>query len=138
MTYFYQLNDMEKHGFSGNVTSSYGVQVQGEAMFIGLANKPRGSGSRPHTHPIEQFNYVLKGTLKAKVGDEEALVGPGGLIHIPAHVVHTVVATGEEDAVFLVVKDKRTAYKIDAVDGDQTAGPLYEPGFGPPAASKAE
>lgn len=134
MGYFYQLDAMEKHGFSGNVTSSYGVQVQGEAMFVGLATKPLGSGSRPHTHPIEQFNYVLRGRLKARVGDEEAVVGPGGLIHIPAHVVHTIVATGNEDAVFLVVKDKRTAYAITAADGDQEAGPRYEPGYGPAGA----
>mgnify|MGYP005806739807 CR=1 FL=1 len=135
MAYFYQLDEMEQRGFSGNVTSSYGVQVQGEVMFVGLAHKPLGTGSRPHTHPIEQFNYVLRGVLKAKVGDEEALVGPGGLIHIPAHVVHTIVAAGDEDAVFLVMKDKRTAYAITAADGDQQAGPRYEPGYGPGGAA---
>jgi quercetin dioxygenase-like cupin family protein len=132
MTYFYQLDDMKQQQFSRNVTSSYGVQVQGEAMFIGLAHKPRGSGSRPHTHPVEQFNFVLKGTLKAQVGEEEALVGVGGLIHIPAHTIHTIVATPEEDVVFLVVKDKRTEYRITPVDGDENAGPRYEPGFEAP------
>jgi quercetin dioxygenase-like cupin family protein len=130
MAYFYQLDSMEARAFSHNVTSSRGVQVQGQAMFVGLANKPRGSGSRPHTHPVEQFNFVLKGTLKATVGDEEALVGVGGLIHIPANTVHTIVATSEEDAVFLFVKDKSVDYKIIPTDGNENAGPRYEPGFG--------
>jgi quercetin dioxygenase-like cupin family protein len=125
------MDEMEKHQFVPGMTSAYGVKIQGEQMFIGLAHKPRGTGSRPHSHPIEQFNYVMKGVLKAKVGDEEKLVGPGGLIHIPANTVHTIVATPEEDVIFLVVKDKHKEYQVIPADGNTSAGPRYEPGFEP-------
>jgi quercetin dioxygenase-like cupin family protein len=131
MKYFYQLDSMEKHQLVPGMTSASRATVEGEQMFVGLAHKPRGTGSRPHSHPIEQFNYVLKGVLKAKIGDEEALVGPGGLMHIPANTIHTIVATPEEDVIFLVVKDKHKEYEVIPADGDSTAGPRYEPGFEP-------
>ena len=82
-----------------------------------LVNKPKGTGSRLHTHANEQFNLVLKGKVKYRVGDKEGIAGPGQLIHIPANVEHYVVTTDEEDAVYFAAKD--TAYFVagDAVNG---------------------
>ena len=62
---------------------------------IGLAHEKRGMGSRPHHHPNDQFNFVLKGTLRARIDDgEELLVPAGSVIYFPAGVTHSSGATG--------------------------------------------
>lgn len=51
-----------------------------------------------------QWNYIVKGTLRVKVGDgPEQLCGPGTLLYFPANIVHYTIAT--EDVVFFAVKD---------------------------------
>jgi quercetin dioxygenase-like cupin family protein len=106
MKYFHDLEKMEMKDFAPHMTTSKGARVKGERMTVGIAHKARGTGSQPHRHPkVEQFNYVLKGALKAWVEGEEKTVGPGGLIHIPANALHTIVAVGDEDCIFFVAKD---------------------------------
>ncbi len=53
-----------------------------------------------HRHPAEQIMLVEKGRLWAKVGDEEAEVGPGSLLVIPSDWVHAFRQLGDEDVVF--------------------------------------
>ena len=67
--------------------------------------KKRGTGSKPHYHPDETFNYVLRGTLKVNMDGQEFLVPQGCLLHIPPDIVHTAVATDDADAVYLVWRD---------------------------------
>jgi quercetin dioxygenase-like cupin family protein len=82
--------------------------VEGERIQVGLITKTRGDRARkPHTHPNEQWNYILQGTLRVKIGDQpEQLCGPGTLLYFPANVVHSTAATPEEDVVFFAVKDR--------------------------------
>ena len=40
-------------------SSAEGPVVEGERMQVGLITKKRGTGARPHSHPNEQWNYVL-------------------------------------------------------------------------------
>jgi len=57
-------------------------------------------------HPNEQWNYIVKGKLRVKVGDEpEQICGPGTLLYFPANIVHYTIATQDEDVVFFAVKD---------------------------------
>jgi len=130
MQYFYKSNDMSKWAFDPKMTSSAGFKITGEHMVIGIADKRQGTGSQPHKHNVEQFNYVLKGQLRATVNGEEQLVGPGGIIHIPAETIHSIVAEPGEDVVFLVVKDRFKEYATTAMNPD-AKGPRFEPGFGP-------
>ena len=53
-----------------------------------------------HHHPAEQIMLVERGRLWAKVGDEEAEVGPGSLLVIPSDCVHAFRQLGDEDVVF--------------------------------------
>jgi quercetin dioxygenase-like cupin family protein len=82
--------------------------IEGERMQISLITKTRGERARkPHTHPNEQWNYIVQGKLRVKVGDQpEQLCGPGTLLYFPANVVHSTAATPEEDVVFLAIKDR--------------------------------
>ena len=128
--YYYRLEEEESVNVGGNYSTAQGPLVQGDRIQVSLAHKAAGSGAKPHTHPNEQFNYLIKGKLKAMVDGVEQLVTPGTLIHIPANVVHATVATPDEDVVFLAIKDMTWGIAGTAVDADDP-GPYYEPGFGP-------
>lgn len=130
MKYFYRLDEEESVNVGGTYSTAKGPLVQGERIQVSLVHKAAGTGAKPHTHPNEQFNYLLKGTLKAMVNGEEQIVTAGTLIHIPANAVHATVATVDEDVVFLAMKDMSWGIAGTAVDKDNP-GPYYEPGFEP-------
>ena len=66
---------------------------------------PAGTNSEPHTHPNEQWIYVLEGTFDVTVSGKRSLVKPGSLIYIPASTIHSAAATPEGDVVFFTAKD---------------------------------
>jgi unsaturated pyranuronate lyase len=53
-----------------------------------------------HSHEAEQIMLVESGRLWAKVGEEEAEVGPGSLLVVLSNQVHAFRQLGEEDVVF--------------------------------------
>jgi quercetin dioxygenase-like cupin family protein len=116
MKYFFRFENMEQFAFGPKVTSSFGAKIPGERMILGLARKAPGTGSKPHKHNVEQFNYMVQGTVQAIVGDEEMTVTKGGVIYIPANVVHTITAIGDEEVIFLTVKDTFEDIKVDLVE----------------------
>jgi quercetin dioxygenase-like cupin family protein len=130
MKYFYRLDEEESVNVGGDYSTAKGPLVKGERIQVSLAHKAAGTGAKAHTHPNEQFNYLLKGKLKAIVNGEERLITPGTLIHIPANAVHATIATADEDVIFLAIKDMSWGIAGTAVDKDDP-GPYYEPGFGP-------
>jgi len=129
--YCYRLEELEARPLQPAVSTSIGAVVKGEHMFVGLVKKARGSGSQPHRHPFEQFNYVLKGTLKATIAGKEELVHAGGLIHIPKDTVHSIVTTANEDAEYLMIKNV-TPFGMAGIAEDETVkGPIYLAGYEP-------
>jgi len=117
---------------TGYSTSSGGV-VEGARMLVGMIDKPQGTGSRMHSHANEQFNYVVKGTLRGSIDGKRVVAPAGTLIYIPANAPHTLVAKPGEDVVFMAIKDLSQGIIGKAVDGTMS-GPLFMKGFGPGAA----
>ena len=112
-------------------STSHGGVVEGARMLVGYIHKPRGTGSRMHTHKNEQFNYVVRGTLVGSVNGRKILAPAGTLIYIPANAPHTLVAAPEdEDVIFIAIKDLSQGIIGKAVDGTMI-GPHYEPGYAP-------
>jgi quercetin dioxygenase-like cupin family protein len=111
-------------------STAHGPVVEGERIQIGLIRMPRGTGARPHSHPNEQWVYVMQGTLESEVEGVKSRVPAGSLIYIPANAVHSAVATPEEDALFLTAKDMSHGIVGTAVDASISA-PAYAPGFVP-------
>ncbi len=106
MTFVHNLPAMGIEEFSKKITTSKGAKIHGERLTVGYVHKARGTGSQPHRHPnVEQFNFVLKGQLKPWVEGEERVIGPGECVHIPANALHSIVAVGDEDCIFFMVKD---------------------------------
>ena len=52
-------------------SSVEGGVVEGDRMIVALMRMPAGTGAEPHSHPNEQWIYILEGTFKAKIGDDE-------------------------------------------------------------------
>jgi quercetin dioxygenase-like cupin family protein len=128
--YHFELAKLEKVDAGTGYSTSRGGVVEGERMLVGLIDKPRGTGSRMHSHPNEQFNYVVKGTLVGSVNGVPVRAPAGTMVYIPANAPHTLVATQDEDVIFLAIKDLSHGIIGMAVDGTM-AGPHYDPGFGP-------
>ena len=74
-------------------------------MIVGLMRMPAGTGAEPHSHPNEQWIYVLQGTFRARIGDKEVDAKAGSLLYIPSNVVHSGKATADGDVVFFTCKD---------------------------------
>jgi quercetin dioxygenase-like cupin family protein len=111
-------------------STAHGPVVEGERIQVGMMRMPRGTGGRPHSHPNEQWIYVIQGTLESEVDGVKSRVPPGSLIYIPANIVHSALATPDGDVVFLTAKDMTHGIVGTAVDTSISA-PLYAPGFDP-------
>ena len=86
-------------------STANGACVEGDRMIVGLMRMPAGTGAEPHSHPNEQWIYVLQGTFRAKVGDKEVDAKAGSLLYIPSNIVHSGKATEDGDVVFFTCKD---------------------------------
>jgi len=85
---FYQLDELEKKKSDINSKIEAGT-VPGEFMKFGVVTKPEGEGPPLHEHPNEeQFSVILAGQMHYILGDEDRVVGPGTLIHIPRNTRH--------------------------------------------------
>jgi quercetin dioxygenase-like cupin family protein len=129
-TYQYDFANVTKVAAGTGYSSAHGGVVEGERMLVGYIHKPRGTGSRMHSHPNEQFNLVVKGHLKGEVNGKPIDAPAGTLIYIPANSPHMLVSTPDEDVIFVAIKDLSHGIIGKAVDGTMT-GPLFLEGFEP-------
>ena len=86
-------------------SSVEGGVVEGDRMIVALMRMPAGTGAAAHSHPNEQWIYILEGTFHANIGGKEMDVTPGSVVYIPANTVHAGKATAAGDVVFFTVKD---------------------------------
>ncbi len=114
-------------------SSTVGAVLSGKSIICTLGRQSQGTGARPHTHPNEQFNYILQGTMTGDIEGDRVFAPPGNILHTPGMAVHTGLACPEEDLVFLAIKDTRHGIVGPPVDGKYN-GPNYLPGFGTRAA----
>lgn len=62
----------------------------------------RSGGNMPlHTNTVEHEQYVLKGSARVRLGDEELVAKKDDVIYIPAGVAHSYDVLGDEDYEFL-------------------------------------
>ena len=68
-------------------STANGSCVEGDRMIVGLMRMPAGTGAEPHSHPNEQWIYILEGVFHANVGGKAIEAKPGAVVYIPADVV---------------------------------------------------
>lgn len=127
--YFFNWDKMTVENVGGDYSTAKGPVIKGEQIQVSLVTKPKGTGANPHSHPNEQYNYVVKGTLDAMVDGHKKMVKAGEIIYIPANVIHATVATLDEDVIFLAIKDTRHGMTGQAVD--PSAGKYYDESIKP-------
>jgi len=86
-------------------STANGACVEGDRMIVGLMRMPAGTGAEPHSHPNEQWIYILEGTFHATIGGQDVEARPGSVLYVPADVVHSGQASPAGDVVFFTVKD---------------------------------
>jgi quercetin dioxygenase-like cupin family protein len=83
----------------------FGGCVEGERMIVALMRAPAGKMGDPHSHPNEQWIFILEGEFEIRIAGQTHRVGPKGLIYIPAEAIHQGGATPERDCIFFTCKD---------------------------------
>ena len=84
-------------------STAAGACIEGERMMVALMRMPAGTGAEAHSHPNEQWIFILEGTFRMTVGGQEVEAKPGSVIYIPSNVVHSAQAVTE--VVFFTAKD---------------------------------
>ena len=70
-------------------STANGACVEGDRMIVALMRMPAGTGAQPHSHPNEQWIYILQGTFRARIGEAEIEAKPGSVVYVPSNVVHS-------------------------------------------------
>lgn len=83
----------------------FGGCVEGDRIIVALMNAPAGKYGDDHSHPNEQWVYVLEGVMDLIVDGKTHRAHPGELVYIPANTVHSGGTAGDKDAVVLTFKD---------------------------------
>lgn len=83
----------------------FGGCVEGERMIVALMRYPAGQPSDAHSHPNEQWIYVLEGELELEFDGKWYRGGPGHAFYVPANKVHQARNDGVKDCVFFTCKD---------------------------------
>lgn len=86
-------------------TLTDGVEARifpGEKMTVSVVELAPGTKSPVHSHPQEQWGFLMKGSAVRILGDEEAEMTPGDFWVTPGNVPHGIVA-GPEGAVVVDV-----------------------------------
>lgn len=86
-------------------STAQGTCVEGERMMVALMRMPAGTGAELHSHPNEQWIYVLEGTFEAVVDGTPQRVEAGSVLYVPSNAVHGGRATPDRDVLFFTVKD---------------------------------
>jgi len=116
-------------GLETGKSSTVGAVLTGKHIICTLGRQARGTGAKAHSHPNEQFNYILQGAMMSDIEGDRVFATRGTILHTPGSVVHTGLACPDEDLVFLAIKDSRFGITGPPVDGKYD-GPNCFAGFG--------
>jgi quercetin dioxygenase-like cupin family protein len=103
--YLFDLAQIDRFKVGADYSTTAASCIEGDRMMFALARMAAGTGADAHSHPNEQWIFVLEGTFVGDVAGIPFEAKPGVLIYIPADTVHSGKATADADVVFLTAKD---------------------------------
>ncbi len=83
----------------------YGSCVEGDRLIVALMKAPAGKMGDRHSHPNEQWIFVLEGEFELRLDGQTNVASVGEIIYIPADMIHQGGATAKGDALFFTCKD---------------------------------
>jgi quercetin dioxygenase-like cupin family protein len=89
---FIHYDQIEHSYVTPKHSTAYGALAAGESIEVGYLTFKGGEGAEPHQHPHEQIVVVIKGEVRARLGDEEQELGPGSGFHVPPNLLHGITA----------------------------------------------
>jgi quercetin dioxygenase-like cupin family protein len=66
--------------------------------------KPHSATHAPHSHPEDEFFFVLEGKVEFYLNGQRKVVGPFSSLYCPPNVEHGISNVGDTEAKYLVVK----------------------------------
>ncbi len=115
--YYFEMGSLEEIMGGPAYSTAAGTCIEGDRMMVALMRMPAGSGSEPHSHPNEQWSYIMEGYIDSVIDGVKKRVGPGEVMYIPANTIHNGVATDDGDVVFFTVKD--TSWGLHGIKATQ-------------------
>jgi quercetin dioxygenase-like cupin family protein len=103
--YLFDLHKVNRIMGGPGYSPVFGGCVEGERMIVALMRYPSGKPSEPHSHPNEQWIFVLEGELEMRFDGPWLKAGPGEVFYVPAGKVHQAANNGDKDVVFFTCKD---------------------------------
>jgi len=103
MQYFFNWDEVEAEDHALPSSRCRIKLITGEQMQLIWAEIQPGGQYEMHSHPHEQFSMMLAGRMQLTVGEQERLVAPGDIWHVPPNVVHGGRIVGDERVVFMDV-----------------------------------
>lgn len=96
---FINYDQIEKEYVTPQHSTAYGALAAGETIEVGVLTFKGGEGANQHQHPHEQIVVVLKGRIRARLGDEEQELGPGSGFHVPPNLLHGITAIEDSEVI---------------------------------------
>ena len=88
----FRWDDLPREELSPGIARRF---ITGDSMMIAHVYLEQGAVVPKHAHHNEQITYILEGTLRFHLGEDESQqvdVAAGEVLHIPAHLPHTAIA----------------------------------------------
>jgi len=103
--FFFDLKQVNQIMGGPDYSPVFGGCVEGDRMMVAVMRAPAGKSADLHSHPNEQWIYILEGRLEFHIEDQVQILGPGAVIYIPAEKLHKAGALPDSDCVFFTCKD---------------------------------
>ncbi len=103
--YVFDMNHVNRIMGGPAYSPVFGGCVEGERMIVALMRYPAGKPSDAHSHPNEQWIFILEGELEMNFDGKWHKGGPGHAFYVPANKVHQARNEGSKDCVFFTCKD---------------------------------
>ncbi len=83
----------------------------GQYMTFSLVKLGPNFETAGQAHPdAEEFEFILKGKLQQRIGDEERVLGPGEVSYVPRNTFHKGKVLGEEVIILHASAPPRTDF----------------------------
>lgn len=103
--YHFNFGDLNRIKAAPDYSPVFGGCVEGDRMIVAVMTAPAGQMSDAHSHPNEQWIYVLEGVIDMTIDGKAHAAHAGEVLYIPANVVHGGGARAGADARFFTAKD---------------------------------
>jgi len=79
------------------------INKKAEPFVVTVEPKPKNTAVQTNSHPGQEFNYVLEGSLKFIIKDHEIMLEEGDSIYFDSCCEHAMVALNDKTARFLAI-----------------------------------